>query len=344
MQAMSVLSPPTDPNTPHHLFTPPSPPPVSSSAAFPPFQLPNTGGRNTPTEGADLKRHQSLTQGYGSNSRVRERLERSPGMLTLQRDQFGRLSDSGKLQDQPPTSPIGHSVWSPAHTGDDGWNRPNTQNIQDAFQAMNLGVMNDSAAGNNVQQRSLDRLKEPQPQQHVSNIGAQYHNIGDEPSWLTNLVGHAERVSPQPVRTASAPQWNDRAMYPRTQPGQPQPGQMPPPWLGQQPYLGQPFGQVPYQNLLQPNFGQPGTKNGPTGPQGQFNQPPFPGYLSQAFNPMYPSPPGTAPLPSEDASVIELAKSKGLNPASFDCRPAQARFFVIKSYTVSALRLREDAS
>ncbi|MDA4762074.1 hypothetical protein, partial [Enterobacter hormaechei] len=35
-------------------------------------------------EPTDLKRHQSLTQGYGSSSRVRERLERSQALLSLE--------------------------------------------------------------------------------------------------------------------------------------------------------------------------------------------------------------------------------------------------------------------
>jgi hypothetical protein len=321
------MSPPTEPNTPHDPFTPPSPPPASSTAAFPPFHLPHDdlyAASPSDNNGADIKRHQSLTQGYGSSNRVRERLERSPAVLTLhQRDDLRRLGGHGRTisTDQPPTSPIGHSVWSPAQSGDDGWSRPNAQQLQDAFQAMNMGPI---SAGEGA------ALREPQPQQDLSRVP----HLADEPSWVTNLVGHAERIPPQPVRTASAPNWNNRDMY-----GRPiDAGAMPPQWLAQQQsFLGQPFGQGVYQNLLPPGYGGvPGMRNG--GQPGQSGTPSFSQafspYLAQPFVPAYPSPPGTAPLPSEDAAVIELAKQKGLNPATYDCRPAQARFFVIKSYTV----------
>lgn len=43
--------------------------------------------------------------------------------------------------------------------------------------------------------------------------------------------------------------------------------------------------------------------------------------------------PPAPPLSEQDLDVIELARSKGLNPATFDCHPPYARFFVIKSYT-----------
>ena len=317
------MSPPTEPNTPHNPFTPPSPAPASSAAAFPPFHLPNDDHRvPSPSDtGADIKRHQSLTQGYGSSSRVRERLERSPAVLTLQRDDLRRLGGHSRTisTDQPPTSPIGHSVWSPAQSGDDGWNRPSTQQLQDAFQAMNMGpIAGDGSA-----------MRQPQPQQDL----ARGQHLADEPSWVTNLVGHAERISPQPVRTASAPNWGQRDMYGRPVDA----GVMPPQWLAQQQsFLGQ-YGQGVYQNLMPPGYGGMGMRNGgQPGPPGtpSFAQA-FSPYLAQPFVPAYPSPPGTAPLPSEDAAVIELAKQKGLNPATYNCRPAQARFFVIKSYTVS---------
>lgn len=310
----SVTSPPTQPNTRMDPFTPP--PPQSSTAAFPPFQLPLEQARQaSPTEGADVRRHQSLTQGYGSSSRVRERLERSPAVLTLhQREDLRRLGGHSRTisNDQPPTSPIGHSVWSPTQSGDDGWNRPNTQQLQDTFQAMQIA--------------DVSALRPPPQVQ-----GVLHPQIGDEPSWVTNLVGRAERISPQPVRTASAPSWNDRDAHNR----QPEPA-MPLQWLAQQQsFLGQTYGSNPYQ--LPPGYaplrhsGQPGLPVQPTTPNYGH---PFHSYLGQPFAPAYPSPPGTA-LPSEDAAVIELAKQKGLNPATYNCRPAQARFFVIKSYTVS---------
>ncbi|EKC98655.1 hypothetical protein A1Q2_07077 [Trichosporon asahii var. asahii CBS 8904] len=43
--------------------------------------------------------------------------------------------------------------------------------------------------------------------------------------------------------------------------------------------------------------------------------------------------PAAPQLSEQDLDVIELARSKGLNPATFDCHPPYARFFVIKSYT-----------
>lgn len=291
-----VVSPPTEPNTPHNPFTPPSPPPASSTAAFPPFQLPiDDPHAPSAAEGADIKRHQSLTQGYGSSNRVRERLERSPAVLTIhQRDDLRRLGGHARTlsTDQPPTSPIGHSVWSPARGGDDGWARPNTQQLQEAFQAMNMAV---DTAANDIRQ----------PQTLQAPVGQAHPQIGDEPSWVTNLVGHAERISPQPARTASAPNWNTRETYAR----QTENAGLPPQWLAQQPgFYGQVYGQGFYQNMLPPGYGgATGLRNG--GQPGQPGTPqfaqPYSGYLPQHHAPAYPSPPVTAPLPSEDAAVIE---------------------------------------
>ncbi len=303
----SAVSPPSHPATPHNPYSVPSPPPLSSAAAFPPFQITKDNGRNGQlAEKSDLKRHQSLTQGYGSSSRVRERLERSPAVLTLhQREGFRRLTDNGE---QPPTSPIGHSVWSPSHGGDDGWNRPSTQHLQDAFQAMNIGLSQDGS-----KQTQSENLLQSQ-----ENLTPNRQNsLAEEPSWVANLVGHADRISPRPVRTASAPGWPNAAAY---LPGQP----VPQLWINQPPYPQQ----MAYRQIYIDNR-QPGART-PVHQTAQF-APPYP-HLTQ--QPLYPSPPGTALSPSEDINVIELAKSKGLNPATFDCQPAQARFFVIKSYTV----------
>lgn len=328
----SSISPPSQSNTPQYPFTPPSPPPVSSTAAFPPFQLP-IGGPQSATEGADIKRHQSLTQGYGTSNRVRDRLERSPAVLNLQtRGDHRRVGDAPHGQDQPPTSPLGNSVWSPSQGGDDGWARPSTQHIQDAFQAMHLGHPVDHRQQGRGTPPNAEAMRQPQPNIYRPNGGAQHH-IGDEPSWVANLVGHAERISPQPVRTASAPNWPDRDAYLRGQPGQ----NMQPPWQNP-PFLGQPFGYLPPNQAFAPGYdprtGAP-KHNNAIQPGANFMQL-YPGYVNPAnLNPLYPSPPVTASLPSEDVDVIALAKSKGLNPASFDCQPAQARFFVIKSYTVS---------
>lgn len=57
--------------------------------------------------------------------------------------------------------------------------------------------------------------------------------------------------------------------------------------------------------------------------QGYGTQPyPFPpkSYAPVPYMP-YPTPPHTAMLQNHDMAVIELARSKGLNPATFNCRP-----------------------
>ncbi|WWC90643.1 uncharacterized protein L201_005579 [Kwoniella dendrophila CBS 6074] len=231
--------------------SPPTPPPVSSTAAFPPFQLFPVD--NTP--GADLKRHQSLTQGYGSSTRVRDRLEKSPAVLTLEQ------REKRKEPDHPPISPIVPSVWSPGiPTQDDGWNRAASQQLQNAFDAMNLGrrMMNPL---------ETDILRHPQSA-----------HPADEPSWVTSLVG-----------ADPAPRNFDTYRHPTPRGFD----QFVPPYL-QQPM--QPF------------------------------------HLGAPFNPAYPSPPNTA-MQHQDRDVIELARQKGLNPATYNCRPQAARFFVIKSYT-----------
>ena len=311
MQGMSQVSPPIQPTAPRNPFNPPSPPPASSTAALPPFRLPDR------QVSGDLKRHQSLTQGYGSSSRVRERLEKSPAVLTLeQRENLRRRLNqehaqrTGSDNVQSPTSPIGRSVWSPSQVGDDGWARPNTH-LADNFQAMNLGMPGEQSGIDRKLALMTEVLRQPRPQVGNGGSGGQQH-LGDEPSWVANLVGHADRLSPQPPRSATAPNWQERDF-----------GGIPQGWEPAQ-FVGQSFGYLPHhQQLLAAGYGgQPGNKSN----AGQYQQP-F--YMIPSF---YPSPPGTA-LPSSDASVIELARTKGLNPATYDCNPPQARFFVIKSYT-----------
>jgi hypothetical protein len=316
-------------NPPSNTFASPSPPPVSSSAAFPPFQLPSTDDRNDGNpKGPDLRRHQSLTQGYGSSSRVRDRLERSPVVPGLQqREGIRRLDDSSHIrtlsQDQPPTSPIGRSVWSPSHVGDDGWGRPSIQQLQETFQAMSFNLPSQEDPNRHGK---TGLVREPQRPTQDSNLQP-HSQLADEPSWVANLVGHADRTSPQPPRTASAPNWQDRDPHLRQQPPQNAP------WPVQPHYINHPYGFMPQQPMLGYDNRQSGAKT-PVSYGSPYTSP-YPAYLGPNFNPLYPSPPGTAPLPSEDADVIRLAKSKGLNPASFNCQPPQARFFVIKSYTVS---------
>ncbi|WVR07547.1 hypothetical protein IAU60_004589 [Kwoniella sp. DSM 27419] len=341
----NALSPPSQNSTPRHPFTPPTPPPVSSTAAFPPFQLPPSDPQHAHaqydrTPGADLKRHQSLTQGYGSSSRVRDRLERSPAILSMeQREDVRRRMNSARSPDgeQPPISPIVPSVWSPSHpTGqDDGWSRAASMQLQDAFEAMNLGrrMMTPSTGETMHDGRNTDedRLR----QQPMTAGPASMVQSGEEPSWVTSLVGSAPtpQFAPRSIGPTSSG-WQDREPVMRQHSFTPQPRQQPMPgWPGPEAmYMGQ-----PQLNMLQQQqFMTAGGFMGMKPPYQQSFQSP---YLGTPFNPGFPSQSmpnhqGQAPHTSEqDRDVIELARQKGLNPATFDCRPPAARFFVIKSYT-----------
>ncbi|KAL7422532.1 hypothetical protein Q5752_003180 [Cryptotrichosporon argae] len=327
------MSPPTATNTPGNPFTPPTPPPLSSSAALPPFGLSDDASLGT----AEIKRHQSLTQGYGQSSRVRERLERAPHIFvpdardadTLRRARAGHSRHASEaavigLRDDAPLSPIGTSLWSPGAgaTAGDGWSSA-PQHFQDALDAMTLGRMAGLDLGGPPAETqagrtsiAADLLRHPP---------APAHTNGDEPAWVTNLVGGAGQISPQPVRTAPAATTQG---WDRDRP-QPQP---------QLPYV-LPWGQVPY---LQPGYGVSGGLGGLNigglGPNGMkvpmLGHMPYGPYMGGPYPaPTYPTPPGTAALVQHDLDVIELARKKGLNPATFDCRPPAARFFVIKSYT-----------
>ena len=210
---VQVMSPPTQPSTPRNPFTPPTPPPASSTAALPPYPLPVDN-----SNGADVRRHQSFTQGYRPNSRSRDHLDGRSSTLGV--DQRQDLSDQTPRlgsQIEPPTSPIGRSVWSPSAGGDDGWNR-STQQLQDAFEAMQLG------------KRMMDV--------QVPSQGGMPPHHQEEPSWVANLVGHQDRRSPQPTRS---PHW-DRD--PRQWPPNQVPFLSPPPQVG---YPGQPSLKPQYQ-------------------------------------------------------------------------------------------------
>ena len=215
---------------------------------------------------------------------------------------------------QAPTSPIGPSLWSPSHGGgDDGWDRGSTQQAQEAFQAMNLGISGngrDSA-------RSVDLGEAINPASLPAGVPT---TLGDEPDWVTNLVGAGETKKAeerQPgesnIGAFSGPTWTDPYASLRAFNHTPvhHPNQ----------YLNQP---PPFNNNQGQFHGHPG----------QFSMP-FPGYMNQPFNPGYNSavPAPASGLAEDDPEVVELAKAKGLNPSTYDCRPPQARFFVIKSYT-----------
>jgi hypothetical protein len=310
---------------------------------LPPFQLPLSDNRLE--SGADIKRHQSLTQGYG---RVRERLERSPAVLSLeQRDDLRRrlveeaaqpqgLQPADRQAEEPPTSPIGTSLWSMSHRGDDGWTRP-TQQLQEAFDAMQIGR---TTPRQQSERRLVVDTAATMPGDAAAGLPPHLVHPAEEPSWVTNLVGQADRFhsSQAPVRSASAGGWNDREALLRSQ-GYSQ--QMPQRW-DQAQLMSPPLTYLQQHQLLaagyagMPPFKQPQS----AAPLGQFAQPPP--YLNPAFNPalahpygQLPNPALQPPPPHQDMAVIELARSKGLNPATYNCRPSQARFFVIKSYTVS---------
>ena len=336
--------------------------------------------------GADVKRHQSLNQGYG---RVRERLERVPALLPLEQrqDVLQRLGEPAPIlpgghqrkiseatEDEPPLSPIGRSVWSPATvaTGDDGWSRQNVlqqqQQLQDAFEAMQLGrrMMGGDMTprpGEERQTSIAEILTNNAQHPQEAKVNGRQRAGSEEPSWVANLIGDGR--SPQRPHSGQAnPPWQDREGFARSQGPNLAPQHQP--WQGSgafgnqaqpMPYLQQQQQMLAggYGNLLAGGaFKQPG---GMSGLNVNLNlssmgyQQPYPSQPLQqlqpqqlnahpGFNMPYATPPPSAMMPQiihhpslQDQAVIELAKSKGLNPATFDCRPQQARFFVIKSYT-----------
>ncbi|WVF72871.1 hypothetical protein IAT40_007689 [Kwoniella sp. CBS 6097] len=354
---LQALSPASHTTTPRNPFTPPTPPPVSSTAALPPFHLPlpdqqNYQAQNNP--GADLKRHQSLTQGYGSSNRVRERLERSPAILTLeQREDIRRRMTSSKTPDneQPPISPIVPSVWSPSLPAgqDDGWSRAASQQLQDAFDAMNLGRRmmgaenNGEYSGDRKMTLETNVLRHPQPATSIGTNGHHFSHSGEEPSWVASLVGgdHTPQVAPRSAGPGTM-SWQDRDVAFRHQPHSftPQPHQQlarqQGGWTDPNQFMNQQQLNFIQQQQLLASAG--GFGGGMKGVQ-PFQQPLQASYLGAPFSPAYPSPPSTAMMQgpggmsNQDRDVIELARQKGLNPATYNCRPNAARFFVIKSYT-----------
>lgn len=143
------------------------------------------------------------------------------------------------------------------------------------------------------------------------NVSAAYSHTTEEPSWVANLVDGRESSPAPPQRTPSAPVS---------------------PWQNDGPrggaYQNQrwPEGFVPISYLQQPQQQQMGYNLGLQGfKPGMANMPGYPaagpgGYLT----PMTPNFYAPQPQPSigpQDQEVIELARKKGLNPATFDCRP-----------------------
>ena len=350
-----AMSPSTQPATAHRPFTPSTPPPLTSGAALPSLQLPMGNDMPHSSDGADIRRHQSLTQGYGSSSRVRERLERSPALLSLEqretlhrrlKEEQNHVRSLSGDREEPPTSPIGRSVWSFSHPEDDGWSRPGSQNLQlqDAFEAMQLGRrmmgMEHMQKDRLSVQRDGPRLPSPTNRDPaIPSIG----HTGEEPSWVSNLVGMPDRLSPQPAtRPSSAPNWHDsddaflRAQTPQR-------------WPEQSHFLGQSMGYLQHQQHQQQQqqlFAAQGFGNGVGSKQILSHQPQYyppqypPAYMATPFTPVYPTPPVSA-MPAQDQDVIDLARRKGLNPASFNCRPSTVR---VSSNSRAGLRFRRHVS
>lgn len=288
-----------------------------------------------------------------------------------------RVKIDTRFEDEPPTSPIGPSVWSNnLSRTDDGWSsaplnqnaRNASQQLQDAFEAINLGrnmVAPDGSAllANDLDPRGrlgleTDIMRRPQPSSNApapGRQGLQRMNSGaEEPSWVNKLVGgdSTPMVGNVMSRSSSALGRGERRGQNETQGFpygaynmsfgngfnmglKPPVGQMGMPQMGAMGMTGMPMGMPLGMGPL--NMGFPMGMNmgfaqmGANG-FGQF----APGHPGQVF----PSPPNTAAptghgIGAQDREVIELARRKGLNPATFNCQPQNARFFVIKSYTVS---------
>ena len=277
-------------------YTSPSHPPASSTAALPPFQL---GGSTS-----DLRRHQSLNNGYGRN---RANVERTGALLSPdQRDEELRR------QEPPSTSPIGSSMWSAQASGN-GWS--GADQLSNTFDNLQINRRFDN--GQNLgyqqpQQIQQDRRGTPN-REFPPPIPNTAGPIG-EPSWVAGLVGHD--IVPRP-RSAHTPHWQDQDMLRHQQ------GMLPfqQQWDREQIQMG--YMQHQGQHLPGP-FNMPLKGVNPN--VGQY--PGYPPMLGVNPNngymgaPMYPTPPASAhAFGPQDQAVIELARSKGLNPASFNCRP-----------------------
>lgn len=280
----------------------PPPPPHPFSLATPPrghqSNLPGMYGDDDIEEQrqSDLRRHQSMTE-YGSSSRVQQRLERSQALLSLeQREDLRRQMGTSPAADSK-SGTRRHSRHPSEMGGDDtpGLGRSVWTPGATGEQWPSAGT-----AGAQQLQDALDALSLRDPQPH------------DEPSWVTNLVGMPGQPSPQP--TGGRQLWDDRS-YAAAYGGLAAQNMQPPLSLYQQ---QQAYGQ-------QLKLGVPGAGGIPQMPvlPMQYNYLPYAQYQQ----------PAAPQLSEQDLDVIELARSKGLNPATFDCHPPYARFFVIKSYT-----------
>jgi hypothetical protein len=224
-------------------------------------------------------------------------------------------------------------MWS-VQAGDSGWS--NINQLADNFESLqvNRRIAESGPVDYGYQQpirRTQPELMAPMTAGHIG-----------EPSWVAGLVGHDVVPRPRSAHTPHA-QWQLPDSMQR-----PQQGMLPPQPRWDQGYLPQqPMGYgMPGMNPnINPNMGQYPGYGQPMQHMGQNR-----GHMGP---PVYSNtpPPSSHTLGPEDQAVIALARSKGLNPATFNCRPQtvgfsiidillltpQARFFVIKSYTVSRL-------
>lgn len=288
-----------------HSYSSPNAPPASSTAALPPFQL----GSST----TDIRRHQSLNNGQG---RDRDRNGRSGRILSP--DQGDDRQDPRNL-DPPPTSPMGPSMWS-MQAGASGWS--GLEQLSNSFDNLQLNRrIGDTGTTNMGYQQPQQNRREAPSTDLLPSMPMTAGVIG-EPSWVASLVGHDVVPRPRSAHTPHTPHWQDQEMLNR------QPGmlpfqhrwdqeQIPMEYMQQhqQPQLPGPYN-MPFKGMNQNiNVGQyPGYGN-----QSMMGMNPNQGYMGA---PLYPTPPpSTHMLGPQDQAVIELARSKGLNPASFNCRP-----------------------
>ncbi|BEI83230.1 hypothetical protein CcaverHIS002_0310980 [Cutaneotrichosporon cavernicola] len=318
----------------HHQSPPPPPPPFSLATpprnkGHLPHYAPSDDGD---VPGADLQRHHSLGRSQAllsldQREDLRRRLATSPGAASATSagtPNEGAAGHSRHLSEID-QSGLGRNLWTPGvpMPGDDGWSSSaNTaQQLQDALDALSI--------------RDGGQMHRPAPP-----------TMGEEPSWVTNLVGMPGQPSQaSQVRPLG---WDDRnSPYGGLSQWGGGPSLQPPPLLYQQQQQlyaqtqaqlklqaagiggGLPLHGLPPMHLQQGYMG--GNYLGAPFNTGYGTQPgPMP---SGGGLPSGPGMPGGPHMSAHDVDVMELARSKGLNPATFDCRPPYARFFVIKSYT-----------
>lgn len=270
-------------------------------------------------------------------------------------DQRQQPRSSDGKQEPPPTSPIGPSMWS-VQAGENGWT--NMNGLSETFDGLQL---NRRIAEHNANAGIGGAIDMEYQTQMLNQMHLQNQNQGQgqgrrmpeqiqllpplpqtaglmgEPSWVTNLVGHD--IPPQ-VRSAHNATWQDRDTLLR----QHQQGMLPSHQQHQQrwdqghvplAYLQQ---QQQQQQQQQMHGGQGGYGMGmgmPMGMKNQYSAPGYPQHGGQGYMgaPVYSTPPPSAhALGPQDQAVIELARAKGLNPATYNCRPQAVSLQLLASF------------